>query len=148
MDALDLDEVKEVSQGAFLDHVGEGVRESIDMIRTHLQEELPNECVGLLWGDGQVQKLINQARSPSRFSISQIQLAERLTEMDESNLLICVYHSHPNGDLNLSWDDKRSMRRQWERNIPVPWLIVTVDKVRLWFITREWDFQFREVDVL
>lgn len=118
----------------YVDLVQEITEAQYPKILSHMEDESPNECVGLLWMDGQVQRLINQARSSSRFSISQPQLAERLAEMDETNVLVCVYHSHPAGSTTLSWDDKRSLKRQWDRDLVIPWLVVTSENAALWYI--------------
>lgn len=126
--------IEEVWEEAFLDLVSEVVENSYPQVLSHMRDELPNECVGLIWMDGQVQRLLNQARSPERFSISQPQLAERLAEMDESNVLVCIYHSHPNGDIRLSESDKRSLRAQWEKDLVIPWLVVTETEVTIWYI--------------
>lgn len=121
----------------YLSVIEEIIKTKLPEITTHMEEELPNECVGLVWMDGQIQRLLNQARSPKRFSISTPQLAERLAQMDETNVLICVYHSHPAGTTNLSWDDKRSLKRQWDRDIVVPWLVVGGREAVLWYIIDE-----------
>lgn len=121
----------------YLDVVEEIVGDKREEILTHMEEELPNECVGLLWMGGEIQRLLNQARSPSRFSISQPQLAEKLAQMEASNVLVCVYHSHPGGETNLSWDDKRSLKRQWDQGIVVPWLVVGKDKGTLWYLVTD-----------
>lgn len=118
----------------FLEGIEETLADVLPEIRSHMDEELPNECVGLVWYDRQIQRLINQARSPSRFTVSRAQLAERLAEMDASNLLVCVYHSHPGGSIQMSWDDKRSMKDQWDKDIRVPWLIVTEEEATLHYL--------------
>lgn len=126
----------------YLNVVEEIILKNQQEIQNHFQDELPNECVGLVWMDGQVQRLINQARSPSRFSISRAQLAGRLNEMDETNVLVCVYHSHPGGTTRLSADDKESFKRQWDRGIVIPWLVVTEDEWVLWHIRDEAEFVY------
>lgn len=121
----------------YLTIVEEIVRDTEPEILAHMEDELPNECVGLLWMGGEIQRLLNQARSPERFSISQPQLAERLAEMEASNVLVCVYHSHPKGSTNLSWEDKRSLKRQWDRGIVVPWLVVGKEQGTLWYLATD-----------
>lgn len=109
------------------------LRATLPDIYSHYHDDLPNECVGLVWADGSTQRLINQARSPKRFSISTPQLAERLAERTEDDFLLTVYHSHPGGTTTLSWDDKRAMLHQWKNGIMVPWMVVTEEQATLWY---------------
>lgn len=59
----------------------------------HMDEELPNECVGVLLTSGRLVRLINQARSPSRLFVSRDQLKERLEAFRSP--VVATYHSHP-----------------------------------------------------
>jgi proteasome lid subunit RPN8/RPN11 len=51
---------------------------------------------------------------------------------------LTVYHSHPGGAVALSWDDRRSMKEQYAKDIPIPWLVVTEEKSRLWYMEDNW----------
>lgn len=108
-------------------------------IMAHFFDDLPNECVGLVWNDGHIQRLRNQANSPKRFSISKPQLAEKLTEREEQDgiFLMAIYHSHPGGSPQLSGPDKKSFRAQHESGLRIPWLVVTEKKARLWFMDKK-----------
>lgn len=92
-------------------------------IYAHYQEDLPNECVGLVWADGKVDRLTNQARSPKRFSVSMSQLVEVMGA--RQGIIMAIYHSHPGGSTGLSWEDQFSLRAQFTKGIPFPWLVVT-----------------------
>lgn len=59
----------------------------------HMDEELPNECVGVLLESGRLVRLINQARSPKRMFVSGEQLTERLEAFRSP--VFATYHSHP-----------------------------------------------------
>jgi proteasome lid subunit RPN8/RPN11 len=112
--------------------VAEVLKSSLTEICIHFREDLPNECVGLVWEDGEIQRLRNQASSPNRFSVSLPQLAERLAEREGT--VIAIYHSHPGGSSVMSSADKKSLSEQFDRGLPVPWLIVTEEDACLWYI--------------
>lgn len=126
--------------GLWLSGIDLVVGREMDQIKAHYQEDLPNECIGLIWNTGEIQRLRNQADSPVRFSISKAQLAERLAEKDveDSNCyLMAIYHSHPGGNTLLSKADVRSFRAQHESGLEIPWLTVTETNARLWFMEKE-----------
>ena len=110
---------------AYIGMVSEAVVKAEESILEHYEMELPNECVGMIWADGSVQRLVNQARSPDRFSVSQTQMAERFAEKTEEDLLIGIYHSHPNGSPVLSPIDEKMFRAQFKKDLFIPWMIVT-----------------------
>lgn len=97
-------------------------------IFAHVEVELPFEAVGLVWSDGSISPLINQARSQHRFTVSQALLAEALVAVDPAEkTLVAFYHSHPQGLLDLSKEDFESFKAQC-RTFPLPWIVVTPNK--------------------
>lgn len=118
----------------FFADLADGLVESgvLDEVYEHMMDDSPDECVGLIWGDGHVTRLINQARSHERFSVSVAQMAEALTS--RTGLIICIYHSHPGGTTGLSVDDQRSMREEWSNGYFIPWLVVTETTATLWYL--------------
>lgn len=91
----------------------------------HMLELWPEEVCGLIWDDGTITRLRNQAASPSRFSVGQTQLAEALAAQDPNEkLLAAVYHSHPNGSIALSDEDRTQMSEMW-KVMTVPWAVAT-----------------------
>lgn len=104
----------------------------LEGVYAHFYEELPNECVGIIWNDGQIDRLINQARSPERFSVGLPQLAEVLGR--RAGTVSVIYHSHPGGTTGLSVEDRMSMAAQFNKGIPIPWLVVTETRATLYFL--------------
>lgn len=111
----------------------------------HMLEDWPIEACGLVWDDGSITRLRNQAASPSRFTVGRTQLAEALAAVSpDEKLLAGVYHSHPNASGNLSDEDRESMKLMWLR-IEVPWIIATrqindavaFDKLTVWVIDED-----------
>lgn len=116
----------------------EAARFGYHSIVTHMLDELPDEAVGLLWSDGSVSRLINQARSPSRFSVSQPQLAEAMDKVSPDLLLVGLYHSHPGGKEILSAEDEDQLRLQFTAGIPIPWLIINPSgNLKAWWWSQE-----------
>lgn len=108
-------------------------------IREHFQEELPIECVGLVWEDGQVDRLTNQARSSTRFAVSMPQLVEVMGA--RQGIVIAIYHSHPAGSTGLSWEDQFSLRTQFGKGIPIPWLVVTETAATVYALNEAGDIE-------
>lgn len=99
--------------------------QALPSIKKQMDGELPNECVGLLWSDGTTTKLINQARSPSRFSVGGMQFLEAIERVDpDVKTLAAFYHSHPGGMLKPSSEDEQQIRLQFAAGVFFPWLIV------------------------
>ena len=97
----------------------------------HAADDHPLEAVGLVFSDGSTRRLINQARSPRRFSIARAQLEEVIAESGLSP--ICLYPSHPAGRAVPSTPDQRVMSSQATRaGLPVPFVILGVDGLRVW----------------
>ena len=103
----------------------------------HANEEAPIEAVGLVLSDGDIMRLINQTRSPSMFSVSRAQLAERLADIDpDKHTVIAIYHSHPGGTTTLSPDDQASMRATWtDDGMTLPWITLVPDsRLAIWWL--------------
>jgi len=77
-----------------------------DMV-SHMREESPNECVGLIFETGPPFRLVNQARSTKRFYVGTTQVSEALEDRGEA--VVATYHSHPNGPLVASGEDESFM---------------------------------------
>lgn len=91
----------------------------IDEIIAHAREDLPNECCGLIGGEGErmlaAHRTRNAEESPLRYSVhpmDQFKLMEAIEEGGEE--LVGIYHSHPASeaypsqtDINLAelWPD-------------------------------------------
>jgi len=101
----------------------------------HFNDDLPNECVGMVWDDGEVARLLNQAHSPERFSVSLPLLTEKLAARE--GIVVAIYHSHPTGGTHLSSSDESSLRAQWRRDIFIPWLVVDGEGGKLWYPNTE-----------
>lgn len=85
--------------------------------------ESPNEAVGILCLDGTIFPLINQARSGSRYIVSNRLFNEAINELTGKGLYpVGVYHSHPNRDHHPSTPDRAFM----EENAGVISIIVSV----------------------
>ena len=101
------------------------------LIRAHAAEDAPLEAVGLVFADGSIQRLINQARSRHRFAISRSQLTEVLAAAEQKP--VCLYHSHPTVEAKPSLPDRAIMRTQMEiAGISIPFLILGTDGLRVW----------------
>lgn len=131
-----------------LPDLGEFLVESdaMEKVYAHYSEGLPNECVGLVWENGETTRLINQARSPERFTVSIPQMAEALTSRD--GMILCIYHSHPGGSTGLSIDDQRSMKEEWGNGYFIPWLVVTETISTLWVVDEFGEFFSYKLDLL
>lgn len=116
----------------------EAARAGYTKMVNHMLDELPNEAVGLLWGDGSISRLINQARSPLRFAVSQPQLAEAMDAVDPEILLVGLYHSHPGGRTTLSAEDEDQLRLQFTAGIWIPWFIINPSgNLHAWWWSQE-----------
>lgn len=118
----------------YIDFVSEIVEDHRAEILAHYHSELPNECVGLVWADGGIKRLVNQARSPDRFSISRTQMAEQMAARPEFDLLVAIYHSHPDGSPRLSKTDEDSLRTQFRKDLFIPWVVVTPYQMILYWL--------------
>ncbi|MGH2471703.1 MAG: Mov34/MPN/PAD-1 family protein [Candidatus Limnocylindria bacterium] len=72
-----------------------------DEIVAHARESAPNECCGLLFGDGEVVDRLVRGRNvhptpQTRYEIDPAQLRAALRSSDDSDrYLVGIYHSHP-----------------------------------------------------
>lgn len=83
------------------------------------------EAVGIIWTDGTVRELVNQARSMDRFSVGVRQFVEALAEVDPGEkTILSLFHSHPSGSVVASRQDRDSILYQWENGMPRPWTIL------------------------
>lgn len=67
----------------------------------HAQQSLPEECVGLLSGQGETilawHPLSNRLHSPRQFMADEAELVAQLRQIRENGQeLVAIYHSHPN----------------------------------------------------
>lgn len=115
----------------------EAIRTAIPALNIHAWEGLPEEIVGLILSDGDIVRLINQARSSSRFEISRRQMAEKLAYVDpEKHSVVAIYHSHPSGTTTLSPTDLESMSLSWKVDrLTIPWVVVCPgSRVGIWWL--------------
>lgn len=87
------------------------------------------EVVGLIHGRGHVSRLINQARSASRFDIGPTQFDDVVANLSADSGVHAFYHSHPTGNLAPSIEDQQTMRRHFTAGVHLPWLIVSDNPV-------------------
>ena len=72
-----------------------------DQIVAHARESAPQECCGLLFGDGEVVDRLVRGRNvhptpETRYEIDPAQLREAIAGDDDTNrYLVGIYHSHP-----------------------------------------------------
>ena len=119
------------------DLVTEAITTAIPAMNIHTREGLPEEVVGLILSDGDIVRLINQARSKNRFTVSRAQMAEKLAYIDpEKHVVVAIYHSHPDGTSTLSPTDIDSMRGTWaDDGLTLPWVVVCPDsRVSIWWL--------------
>lgn len=115
----------------------DAIETAIPTIFDHAASLHPEEVVGLVWTDGTVTRLINQARSTTEFSVGVAQLSEALVLVDPNEKTVAaVYHSHPADSTALSHADQKSLKAQWEDDLHTPWVVVTPHNgYSIW----EWD---------
>lgn len=68
---------------------------ALPAIIDHAIEEYPIEAVGLIWDNGEIGRLRNQANSPNRFAVSGKLISELVASVGERYPVI-MYHTHPN----------------------------------------------------
>ncbi|HEY7623617.1 MAG TPA: M67 family metallopeptidase, partial [Candidatus Limnocylindria bacterium] len=72
-----------------------------DEITSHARETAPNECCGLIFGDGESADRVFRARNVhptpvTRYELDPSQLRAALASVDdEDRSLVGIYHSHP-----------------------------------------------------
>ena len=101
-------------------------------IATHCLSDLTVEAVGLVFLDGSIRHLINQARSGHRFSVSARQMQDLLDVVGDNP--IAIYHSHPSSKGVPSNADKAMMAELYDvLDGPFPFLIWgRSDGLRVW----------------
>jgi proteasome lid subunit RPN8/RPN11 len=115
MPSSEVAETVEVSR----DQIIEIVKTALPEMVMHASELPKEEVVGVVTLDGTVIRLHNEAvHRDQTFILSPSQL-------DIPNI-VCVYHSHPNGDELISVTDERGLK-------PIPAVIVTHSSVILWW---------------
>lgn len=125
-----------MSEFPYDDTIITGIKASLPAIRQHLVDGLPEEVVGLILSDGSTVRLINQARSTSRFEVGVPQLAQALADINpDTHTVIGIYHTHPLNSPDLSPADQESMKVQWGVGFSVPWVVMTEDgRVSVWWL--------------
>jgi proteasome lid subunit RPN8/RPN11 len=89
----------------------------------HARESAPEECCGLLFGDGEVANRLVRGRNvhptpETRYEIDPAQLRDALAGSDDSDrLLVAIYHSHPRTEPKPSDFDVANAR--WPEQIYV-----------------------------
>ncbi len=112
---------------------------TLEEIRNHAREELPNEACGYLIGDSSrayaVYKMTNADHSPVHFSFDPIEQFEALhTAREMGKELIAVYHSHPETPARMSGED---IRKANDTKIVYLVYAAGVDEIKGFTVTRE-----------
>ena len=89
------------------------------LIATHAADEYPREAVGIVFANGTIKRLINQARSNKRVVASADQVAAALNDSDSPPAV-------------PSSADKKAMAEQASHLTYVPLLIYGIDGLRVW----------------
>lgn len=113
------------------------VKRTLPMIRAHMDEQLAvknEEVVGMVRTDNKIIRLINQAHSALRFEIGPVLMQEAIASLPHGVSVVAFYHSHPAGDIHPSPLDQQSMAEQFDAHFQMPWLIVTPNSARLWWM--------------
>jgi proteasome lid subunit RPN8/RPN11 len=76
--------------------------EIIQKMKVHAFQEFPNECCGLLSGEGAlidgIKRCTNEKRNPTEFSVAPAELFEFFRSLRrEGRDFMGIYHSHPDG---------------------------------------------------
>ena len=109
----------------------------LSQIRTHMDDQAAikdEEVVGMVRTDSIIIRLINQAHSALRFDIGPVIMQEAISSLPHGISVIAFYHSHPAGDIHPSPLDQASMAEQFDAGFQMPWLIVTPETARLWWM--------------
>ena len=112
----------------------------------HLRSDLPNECVGLLYVNGYTIELINQARSPERFSVGEKQFTDAIMSTDLE--FVGIYHSHPLGNREFSAADLEAFMEQRKNGYPFVSMVIVPDGTVSVLGSREEDLNIYETYVL
>lgn len=104
-----------------------GINGVFDHVKWQTDTGREEEVVGLIHGRGYITRLINQARSASRFDIGPTQFDDVVSNLDPDAGVHAFYHSHPTGNLAPSIEDQLSIRRHFDAGVSLPWLIVSAN---------------------
>jgi len=105
-------------------------------LEAHMEQDLPNECVGLLLLDGNTIQLRNQARSPHRFFVNPVQY----DDIELTAPVCALYHSHPLRPAKPSGEDERMMM-EWPE---VMHIILSPDGHKAYHVVNE---DIHEIDL-
>ena len=101
-------------------------------------DSYPDEAVGILCADATVYPLINQARSPKRFEVSEQLVTEAIAQLKvRKRNPVAIYHSHPESDSGPSKRDTAMMAEMPQATF----IIVGNDGIAAWM----WDDELRFV---
>ena len=84
----------------------------VSQIRSHAEEEKPNEACGYLIGENDriffLYRMTNVDHSPEHYAMDPVEQFKAIEFARGHNYdPICVYHSHPNTPARMSEEDKR-----------------------------------------
>ena len=124
----------------FHQQVAEPLEAILVAVRPDLVEQrshaYPNEAVGIICADATHYPLINQARSPKRFEVSQLLVTEAIDSLKAAGRHpIAVYHTHPESSSDPSKRDEMLMSEMPQATS----IIVGSDGIAAWM----WDEQLR-----
>ena len=104
----------------------------------HRDDDYPNEAVGILCADATTYPLINQARSPKRFEVSEALVTEAIAQLKvRKRHPVAIYHSHPTSTSEPSNRDTMMMQEMPQASF----VIVGSDGIAAWM----WDDELRFV---
>jgi proteasome lid subunit RPN8/RPN11 len=129
--------VTSVREFPYDDSLLDAIDTALPALNIHAKEGAPEEVVGMVLSSGNIVRLINQSRSNHMFTVSRVQLADKLAMIDPAvNTVIAIYHSHPGGTSTLSPTDVQAMKRTWtDDGLTLPWIVVVPDsRVAFWWL--------------
>jgi proteasome lid subunit RPN8/RPN11 len=102
----------------------------IDEMVAHAREEEPNECCGIVGGNGEMATSVYRARnefaSPLRFGVASDDLfriiQKEIPKRDEE--LVAIYHSHTGSKAYPSQTDVNMAEKSWPDAV---WVIVSLE---------------------
>ena len=123
----DLDPLPVFAGGYSLSAVQSIVSDAFHSAREQIARSGDLEVVGIVWSDSTISPLINQARSATRFSVSESLFAETIAAVNPAEkTMVSLYHSHPGDNPRPSKLDSDMIVTQFnDRNLLIPWTIIT-----------------------